>query len=89
MDSVVIEDALKHLEDLPAEVTEWRVGVGEDASGDAAIWVWATLADSRVETETRQAIRERVRRVAQDAAAFSPEPWVYVRVLARAEEPTK
>jgi hypothetical protein len=89
MDPVVIERALKQLEELPAKVAEWRVEVGEDASGDAAIWVWATLSDFKVETATRQAIRERVRKAAQEAAAFWPEPWVYVRVLARSEEPTR
>ena len=89
MDAGAIKRALQRLEDLPSNVSEWRVEVGEDASGEEAIWVWAILADSQVGPDARQTMRERVRRTAQEASARSPEPWVYVRVLERAEEPTK
>ena len=89
MDAEVIKRALERLENLPVRVAEWQVEIGEDASGDVAVWVWAKLADTHVDSEVRQTVREVVRRAAQNEAAASPQPWVYVRVLERAEEPTK
>ena len=89
MDAEEIKQALERLTDLPAKVASWRVEIGEDASGADAVWVWVELAGDHVGSQVRQSIRDKVKKAAREAAAFSPEPWIYVRVLEKAEEPTK
>lgn len=89
MDAEEIKKELERLKNLPADVASWRVEIGEDATGEDAVWVWVELAGDHVGSEIRQTIRDMVKRAARDAATFSPKPWIYVRVLESAEEPTK
>ena len=84
MGTVVIENALRGIPELPAPVRRWRVEAGPDATGVDAIWVWATLDDEDLDDNTRSRVRELVRAAVKRACA--PEsPWVYVRFRGTSE----
>lgn len=89
MDAEQIKKALERLKDLPAEVAFWRVEIGEDATGEIAVWVWVELAGEHAGANVRQEIRDLVKRTTRTASSAAPVPWIYVRVLEKAEEPRK
>jgi hypothetical protein len=84
MTTVELEHKLRNLPDLPVPVRAWRVETGCDATGDEAVWVWATLPDTWADRATRSqlrlAIREAVAGLTQDART-----WVYVRFRGESE----
>lgn len=84
-----VRAALESLEGLPLEVEGWCIQVGEDWMDHEAVWVWVELADKDISSDLRQEMRDKVRsRTHEVAGEFLRDPWVYVRVLARSEEPT-
>lgn len=72
-----IESALRKLEDLPTSVRSWHVEAGPDATDQAAVWVWVTLAKEDVDVATRGRVRDIVRETVRKATGEAP--WVYVR----------
>ena len=73
-----IEESLRKMRGLPAAVQAWRVETGPDATGDDAVWVWATLRDEDVDARTRARLRDHVR-AAIRSRLRAKQPWVYVR----------
>ena len=79
-----------HRDDLPFPdaVVGWDVKVGQDATGDAAVWVWVVLRDDYmaqawpmpVRDKTRDLVRELVTRVIDPA-----DVQVYVRFQSESE----
>lgn len=90
MDKTAIQEALESLADLGVRVREWKVEVGEDSSGEPAVWVWVQLEDPEPDVgwETRDKLRKRVWDVVRQTIDGPTKPWVYVRVL-HAEEPAR
>ena len=83
MDASAIKESLEKIEDLPVPVHSWDVMEGEDATSDAAIWVWITLDNADTSPSERAEIRRRVR----DAVhASTDDSWVYVRFRDEVEE---
>ena len=82
--TVTVEQELRSLTNLPAPVKRWNIEIGEDATGEMAVWVWAVLDDADLTRGVRNGLRERidreVRRVVPNAS------WVYVRFRATSEE---
>ncbi len=83
MMTVAAENTLRSLERLEEPVRAWHVEAGPDAAGDAAVWVWATLADKDLNPPTRARIRQRVKRAVRRGR--TPAPWVYVHFRSDSE----
>lgn len=84
MSSEGIETALRKMKHFPVAVKKWRVEIGEDSTGNEAVWVWVTLKDE----DLAQAPRDRVRELVRNAVHRSidrDEPWVYVRFRGASE----
>jgi hypothetical protein len=83
IENYAIEDSLTRLANLPAPVRDWKIDIGEDATGELAVWVWATVDDDdltrAVRNELREKIDRQVRHIVPDAS------WVYVRFRAVSE----
>lgn len=78
-----VEQGLKSLTGLPAPVRSWKVEIGEDATGENAVWVWAVLDDADLTREVRNQISERI-----EGAVYRLVPnasFVYVRFRAVSE----
>jgi len=80
-----VQNALRALRGLPAQVLAWKVEAGSDAAGDDAVWVWATLRDVDLTDENRREIRNRVKSAIRDMGAEHP-PWAYVRFPGESEQ---
>lgn len=81
--SVALQRLLDHLEaHKPAGVQRYVVRVGEDATGDPAVWVWVILEGPWPGYDERekllQALREQVGQVWQPGAE-PPLVYVYFR----------
>lgn len=78
-----IRALLKGIEgDLPAPVSEWLVELGEDWTGDPAVWVWVVLADKDFRPETTSAIRDLVWETLRNALGLGvarEAPWPFIR----------
>ncbi len=79
-----IESALRKVKGLPAPVQGWRVETGEDSTGNEAVWVWVTLKDEDLDSETTTQVRSLVRDAVHRKLG-KPEPWVYVRFRGASE----
>jgi hypothetical protein len=73
--------------DLPPYVVDQVVEVGEDASGDPAIWVWIIVADDATDRpeffDESMAIEDRIFSALEQAG---DERWPYVRFRTRSEQ---
>ena len=77
MEAQALEHLLRDVGDWPAKVHHWYVEKGEDATGDAAVWVWITLSDVMKNREIRDRFREQVRTKLVELEGR--DTWVYVR----------
>jgi hypothetical protein len=84
MTTTGIESALRRVKGLPAPVQDWRVEVGEDSTGQEAVWVWVTLKDEDLDWDTRTRVRALVRDAVHRKLG-KQEPWVYVRFRGASE----
>ncbi|MEM1093452.1 MAG: hypothetical protein AAGJ10_02530 [Bacteroidota bacterium] len=84
MHDASLEQHLREHPDWPAEVVDWHVEHGLDATGEDAVWVWATLAVPMADADTRAELRHLIRN--RVTAHQDPDPyWVYVRFRAADE----
>lgn len=83
MTTAMIEDTLEKLTDLPTDVQSWQVELGEDATGDPAVWVWAILPDW-ADPETLSRLRGRIRDAVMQQMGERIR-WVYVRFRSASE----
>jgi hypothetical protein len=79
-----IHQELTKLANLPAPVRRWEINIGEDASGEQAVWVWAVLDDANLTRDIRNRLRERIESVVHRLVPNAS--WVYVRFRATSEE---
>ena len=79
-----VERELMKLRDLPAPVQSWRIEIGEDASGDMAVWVWAVVDDAKLTRNVTSGLRSLIFHKVSDAVPNAK--WVYVRFRATSEE---
>lgn len=86
VDEAAIRDVLAGV-DFPPGVVRWDLEVGDDATGDPAVWIWLFVDEeiaqrkevSRVTTAARQRIRNAL-------AAAGIQRWPYIRARTEAEE---
>ena len=83
-----IRAALERIEDLPVEVEDCRIKIGEDRAGEPAIRVWVNLSVTDVTKEDRESMRKRVRETVWGVAERPGGAFACVRILKREEEPT-
>lgn len=77
------EQTLRERGIMPAPVKRLQVEMGEDATGDRAVWVWAILDDADFVRTNRLELRGTIRDAVQTIVG---EPvWVYVRFRATSE----
>jgi hypothetical protein len=73
------KDLRAHLLDLHLPVADWEVDTGTDSLGEDAVWVWAIVDDTVLESLTqddRARLRVKVRE-AMNRAADRSDPVVY------------
>lgn len=85
IDAETIERELSKLDDLPLSVHAYRAEVGEDWTGDPAVWVWVVLDEDDTPFDLRQVVRERVRDFVTHLEGYAAD-WVFVRFGAASEE---
>lgn len=79
-----VEKALKSLPEFPVSVKKWVVEVGDDATGENAIWVWAVVDDADLSSNNRSNLRNAIRDAVGQVVGDQPA-WVYVRFRATSE----
>ncbi len=81
--TATIEQELTNLTNLPAPVRRWIIEIGDDATNEMAVWVWAVLDDASI---TRD-VTIRLRNLIFDTVShvFPNAKWVYVRFRASSE----
>jgi len=78
-----VEERLTRLVNGPAPVRRWQIDIGEDATGEKAVWVWAIVEDADLSRDVINGLREMVGREVRHLVPDAT--WVYVRFRAMSE----